>query len=119
MYLVNFIFIDADAIIASRLLNLKLTCLTEKIVKCGFPISSLEKYKNILNKTAYSIKIIDNSMDTSYTINNYELDNTTYNLLLKIQNIDTNLLSIKEAYQFIDDIKLKANSILEKSKKDS
>ena len=39
-----FIFLDNDARIASKLLNLKLTYLTENIIKCGFPINSLAKH---------------------------------------------------------------------------
>ena len=55
-----FILLDNDAKIASQILNLKLTYFTENVLKCGFPISSLEKYTNILEKTQYNFKIIDN-----------------------------------------------------------
>ena len=39
-----FILIDEDAKIATKILNLKITFLTENVVKCGFPVSSLKKY---------------------------------------------------------------------------
>lgn len=56
-----FILIDEDAKIASKILNLKITFLTENIVKCGFPISSLEKYSSIIQHTDYKFQIIDSS----------------------------------------------------------
>ena len=96
-----FIFLDNDAKIASRLLNLKITYLTEDVIKCGFPINSLEKYTNILNKTPYKIKIIDNAKNYIYTFNDYKLDKKIQKLLSKINSIDINSLSVKEAYDFI------------------
>lgn len=108
-----FIFLDNDARIASELLNLKITYLTEHIVKCGFPISSLEKYSNLLKQTSYTFKIIDVSKNTTYNINNYKLDEKINNLLNTILKVDTNNISIKEAYSFIDNIKYATQQIIE------
>ena len=109
-----FIFLDNDAKIASRLFNLKLTCLTEKIIKCGFPINSLEKYKNLFNKTNYNVKIIDTSKHISYSIKNYAIEDNIHQLLSKISDINSDNLSIREAYLFIEEIKKSAQNILEK-----
>lgn len=100
-----FIFLDNDARIASKLLNLKLTYLTENIIKCGFPINSLEKYTNILNKTSYKIKIIDTAKNYIYTFDDYKLDKKIQELLSVINSVDINSLSVKEAYDFIDFLK--------------
>ncbi len=100
-----FIFLDNDARIASKLLNLKLTYLTENIIKCGFPINSLEKYTNILNKTSYKIKIIDTAKNYIYTFDDYKLDKKIEELLSVINSVDINSLSVKEAYDFIDFLK--------------
>ena len=100
-----FIFLDNDARIASKLLNLKLTYLTENIIKCGFPINSLEKYTNILNKTSYKIKIIDTAKNYIYTFDDYKLDKKIEELLSVINSVDKNSLSVKEAYDFIDFLK--------------
>lgn len=100
-----FIFLDNDAKIASRLLNLKITYLTEDVIKCGFPINSLEKYTNILNKTSYKIKIIDTAKNYIYTFDDYKLDKKIEELLSVINSVDINSLSVKEAYDFIDFLK--------------
>ena len=110
-----FICIDKDAEIASRLLNLKLSNLNEDIVKCGFPIQSLNKYSNLLRLSNYSFKIIDLSKNESISINDFNFNNYTNELLQRISSVDTNSLSIKEAFSFIDDIKEKALLILEGS----
>ena len=106
-----YIFLDEDARKASNILNLKLTNLNENVVKCGFPIQSLEKYSNLIKLSNYNFKIVDTSKKETLTISDYSVDNNIQSLLLDIQNIDTDTLSIKEAYCFIDNIKQKASTI--------
>lgn len=109
-----FIFLDDDAKIASKLLNLKITYLTEDIVKCGFPINSLEKYSNKLTETLYTFEIVDTSRNIIYTINNYQIDINIKDLLCKICKIDTNNISVKDAYEFINNIQYCAKQIVER-----
>ena len=80
-------------------------------IKGGF-LLKLRKNKsniNILYKTH-----IDNIINLSYSIKDYELDQDTKELLSKIASIETNSLSVKEAYDFIDIIKNSANLIIGK-----
>lgn len=112
-----FICIDEDAKIAARILNLKITNLNADIVKCGFPVVSLDKYSHILNLTDYSFQIIDISKKTSQSISVYSSSEKTTELLQTICNIDTDNLSIKEAYSFIDNIKSTAISIIKGEEK--
>lgn len=107
-----FICLDADAKKASEILKLKLTNLNENVVKCGFPINSLNKYSNLLKLSNYKFEIIDTSKKESFTVTNYFINDTINNLLLDISNIDTDNLSVKEAYEFIDALKQKAILIL-------
>lgn len=55
-----YIFLDEDAKTINKFYNLKLTYLNAEIVKCGFPLNSLQKYLNLFNNFPYKIKIIDN-----------------------------------------------------------
>ena len=108
-----YIFLDEDAKIIHNLFNLKLTNLNDKIVKCGFPASSLDKYIKLLNQqTAYEFKIIDNNTSTSYNLNDYSLDKSVKDLLLRISNINTENISVQEAYLLLDDFKEKAKKLL-------
>ena len=107
-----FILIDEDAKIASKILNLKITFLTENIVKCGFPISSLEKYSSIIQHTYYIFQIIDSSSNINYSLKNYSLNQDIKTFLLQIADLDTNNLSIKEAYEILDNFKNTSTNLL-------
>ncbi|MEG1010187.1 MAG: hypothetical protein RSF67_10325 [Clostridia bacterium] len=106
-----FIFIDNDAQSIYQLLNLKLTHLTNTIVKCGFPISSLEKYLNLLESTPYTIKIIDTTSNTIYAPKDFSINTKITELLNIISKIDIDNLSVKQAYESISNIKNSVNLI--------
>lgn len=108
-----FIMLADDAIVASRLLNLKTTIFVNDILKCGFPINSLDKYSSILNQFNYKFKIIDTAKSTCYTLNNYTIDKEINNLLHTIIDLDEESLSISEAYSFINKLKICAQNILQ------
>lgn len=107
-----FILIDEDAKIASKILNLKITFLTENIVKCGFPISSLEKYSSLLQLTDYKFQIIDTSSNINYSLKNYSLNENIRNFLLQVSDLDTNNLSVKDAYEVLDNLKSTSANLL-------
>ena len=63
-------FLNNDAITISNLVHLKVTNLSPSIVKCGFPVNSLEKYLNLFNSLNLNIKIIDSiDYNTVYNVN--------------------------------------------------
>lgn len=107
-----FICIDEDAKKASSLLNLKLTNLNNHVVKCGFPINSLYHYSNLLKLANYEFKIIDTQKQTSFSVQNYSIEENTHNLLLKLSNTNSDTLSIKEAYSLIEELKQESIKIL-------
>lgn len=106
-----YIFLDEDAKKVSPLLDLKLTKLNDKVVKCGFPVSAYNKYFNILNQTKNNFKIIDNTNSLSLTLNDFTIEQSLKNLLNKINQIDTEHLSVSEAYKFIEDIQKDSKKI--------
>lgn len=100
-YGIFFIFIDDDAKIASNLLHLKLGKLNDTIVKCGFPIVSLEKYTNFLKNSNYKVEIVSFDCDQKLSTSNflyYENIQKVVNELIEI-NIDS--LSISQAYELL------------------
>lgn len=106
------LFIDKDAIIASDILGLKLTNLTNDVVKCGFPSSSLEKYSRILSHCNYSVKVIDPSSQIIFTYKQYEANDKAMQLLKNLSNIDIDNCSISEAYELLENYKNRAENIL-------
>lgn len=107
-----YIFLDNDAKIINKTFGLKLTNLNDKIVKCGFPSNSLQKYIGLLSSTNYKIKIVDNSNTIAYTVSDYNLNTEIKKLLQTISNIDTETLSIPEAYSLLNDFKDIAQKII-------
>ena len=107
-----FILLEHDALIASKILNLKITYLNEKIIKCGFPIKSLDKYSKILKNFEYQLIIVDPYKSVKYDLKNYKINQEINNLLYNISTINIDTLSVSEAYSFIEKIKIEAHSIL-------
>ena len=58
-----FVAIEKDAIWFSKNLDLKLTCMSNKICKIGIPINSVYKYIDKLEKMSYSFVIYNYSKE--------------------------------------------------------
>ena len=110
-----YIFLDDDARKINELLGLKLTNLNSSVQKCGFPQNSLNKNLKLLNYLPYSIKIIDGSSMTKYNVSEYILDQNCFNILSKLSSVDINSLSVKEAFDFISNLKSESQNILSKT----
>lgn len=106
-----YIFLAEDANIVSNTLGLKLTKFNDTVCKCGFPISASTKYCELLKIANFSFEIVDVSNNQKYTINEYSTSNQISKLLEKINSIDIDNISIKEAYELLSEIKVIASSI--------
>ena len=110
-----YIFLDDDARKINELLGLKLTNLNSSVQKCGFPENSLIIYLKLLYYLPYSIKIFDGSSMTKYNVSEYILDQNCFNILSKLSSVDINSLSVKEAFDFISNLKSESQNILSKT----
>lgn len=104
-----FIFVDNDAKIMSNLLHLKICNLNDKIIKCGFPTSQLEKYLSFIKLTGYEVQIIDS--DFTYTSSNYLYNESLKDLACYVNSIDIDSLSVGEAYELLSTIKNKFDAV--------
>ena len=107
-----YIFLENDAKIINKTFGLKLTNLNDKIVKCGFPSNSLQKYIRLLSSANYKIKIIDNSTNTSFKLKDFIISTDNLKKKKTISNVNEDNLSIKDAFEFISNIKNNAIKIL-------
>ncbi len=108
-----YLFIDEDAKMMSPLLQLKLTNLNPTVLKCGFPVNSLEKYMPLLEQTGKTIEIIDLEKNVSSSPKKFIITKDVKDFITYLSSQDSNNLSIKEAYQFIDDVVVKSKFLLE------
>lgn len=96
--------LNEDARIVSNAIGLKLTDLSPEIIKCGFPISKLEKYLHLLNAHNIEFEVIDPPASSNQTISYSEI-------IKKIQNIDLNNTTCKEAFDILYNIQQKLKDI--------
>lgn len=108
---VFYLFVDADAKIISPLLNLKLTKLNDTILKCGFPVSAQDKYFQLLNQIPYKVNIIEDLNKVSSSTNELDIDSSIKDLVLKLQQVNIDTLSLKDSYFFLKNIKECVNKI--------
>ena len=106
-----YIFLDDDAYLMSTHLNLRLTNLNQDILKCGFPVNTLNKYLNLIKAFNYNVVIIDDLNSTPLSCNDYISNEKMKELINKLSLIDSNNLSIKEIYSLVDDLSNQAKEI--------
>lgn len=106
-----FLAIDNDAYLLSKIFNLKIGNLTDSIVKCGFPCSSLDKYVTLFKAHNLTIKIIETDKNIIYNFKEYMQNTDIAKLLELISSVDINNLSITEAYCFIENLKNEVHNI--------
>lgn len=106
-----YILLDNDARIMSTLLNLKLTNLNDTVVKCGFPVNNLDKYLTLIKNLGYDVCVIDNPLN-EFSKSNYIINSKIKNFFKELSCIDTNSLSINEAFLLINRISSTAKTFI-------
>lgn len=88
-----------DAVLLNVKLDLKCNCYKNNICKVGFPVSSIEKYLEKLNKTKYSYVIYDYDKNKNELILKYEKKGR----INKITDKNKNCLICKGINQYKED----------------
>lgn len=101
--------LNEDAHTLNEKLGLKLTSLSPEITKCGFPISSLDKYTQKLDKMQIKYNIIDNLTDI--TITDYSNNIEFKKIINKIKSIDIDNTNPIDALNILNDLKNKIEKI--------
>jgi len=90
--------LNEDAKLLNRELGLKITNLSPEIIKCGFPINSLNKYIEKLNKKQLKYEIIDTA-PKELNIDSY------YKIINKIRKIDIDHINGVQALNILSELK--------------
>lgn len=90
-----YIFVDEDATNISKIIPLKITNLTNDIVKCGFPVDALNRYKGVFENLKLDIEIVD-------SINN--TDNIS-KIINKLQKLDINNITPVKSIELLQELK--------------
>ncbi|MBO5004876.1 MAG: hypothetical protein J6D03_06525 [Clostridia bacterium] len=97
--------LNEDARIVSNTIGLKLTDLSPEIVKCGFPIAKLEKYTHLLESHNLKFQVVSNPAPSNQNTSYYD------SIIKKIQDIDLNNTTCKEAFDILYNIQQKIKNI--------
>ncbi len=90
--------LNEDAKLLNKELGLKITSLSSEIIKCGFPINSLNKYIEKLNKKQLKYEIIDTA-PKDMNIDSY------YKIINKIRKIDIDHINGIQALNILSELK--------------
>ena len=102
--------LNEDAKILNEKLGLKLTSLSPEIIKCGFPISSLEKYTKKLNNLQLKYMVIDD-LPKDTNIVDYSNNIEIKKILKKIIEIDMNNTTFQQSFNILLDIQKKLKEL--------
>lgn len=100
-----YIFLDTDAKIVSEKIDLKLTKLNDTISKCGFPVSNLGKYINLLNENNFKFIIVDEALNTVSSTSDYLANAEIVNFLNKIKDLNIDKVSPLQAFDMLYNLK--------------
>ena len=97
--------LNEDAKIINEKIGLKLTPLSPDIIKCGFPISSLDNYTKKFDDLQLKYQIIDNLQNSN--IKDYMKNVEIKKILNKISNLDMNNTTFQQSFNLLVDIQKK------------
>lgn len=107
-----YIFIHEDAILMSKLLNLKLSPLNSTVMKCGFPVKSAEKYLNFLKNSEYDVEIVPSDHDfTLANLNDYSVSQSLDNIICDFLKVNIDEVSVSQAFELLTDLQNKFKKI--------
>lgn len=110
-----YIFISDDAKIISPILDLKLTNLNSVIMKCGFPVSSSEKYFKKMEELNLKVKIVTLKEDIlNCDFEKYADTKEFSEIIESFLNVNIDSLSIPQAFDLLYDLQNKFKNLKEK-----
>ena len=95
--------LNEDAKIVSDKIGLRLTDLGPNIIKCGFPLSSIEKYSKILDANNIHYEIVEYISNTE--------KKQIKDIINELVSLDLNNTSCKKAYDILYNIQIKLKSM--------
>lgn len=100
-----YIFLDKDAEKINEIFQFKLTNLNKEVLKCGFPLKSLNKYMVKFKEKKLKVIIIDNKKKVE-TVKKYIEDVNVMAFINEIKRINIDEISPMAAYLLLKRFKV-------------
>ncbi len=91
-----YIFLADDAYKINEYMVLKLTYFSKNVEKCGFPVSSYEKYKKVFENLKLDVQLV---------MEDHDRMKLAVKVLEKLENINIENVSLKEAFDILYELK--------------
>ena len=95
-----YIFLADDAYKINEYMVLKLTYFSKNVEKCGFPVSSYEKYKKVFENLKLDVQLV---------MEDHDRMKLAVKVLEKLENINIENVSLKEAFDILYELKGSVN----------
>ena len=89
-----YVFIDEDAKKISEITTLKTTILSGTVIKCGFPINSINKYETLFKNLNVAVEIV-----------NEIKVNTNEDIIRKLRKIDIDTITPLKAINILKELR--------------
>ncbi len=99
-----YVFLEEDAVKISKITTLKCTQLTPKVVKCGFPQNSLERYLEIFKELNLEIEVIQLEESEKKKLSN-KIRSGKIKSINELKSLDLNAITPIRALELLYTIK--------------
>ena len=91
-----YIFLADDAYKINEYMVLKLTYFSRNVEKCGFPVSSYEKYKKVFENLKLDVQLV---------MEDHDRMKLAVKILERLESINIENVSLKEAFDILYELK--------------
>ena len=91
-----YIFLADDAYKINEYMVLKLTYFSKNVEKCGFPVSSYEKYKKVFENLKLDVQLV---------MEDHDRMKLAVKILERLESINIENVSLKEAFDILYELK--------------
>lgn len=99
-----YVFLEEDAVKISKITTLKCTQLTPKVVKCGFPQNSLERYLEIFKELNLDVEVIQLEESEKKKLSN-KIRSGKIKSINELKSLDLNAITPIRALELLYNIK--------------
>ncbi len=107
-----YLALDKDAELLAEKFGFKLVNLNQEVLKCGFPVSKLQYYADLIKSYSLNFELVD--LENNFTLNydNYSNNQKVKNIINTLKELDMNNVTLKESFDLLYKLSEDAKNII-------